>query len=49
MGINPGDILPEDEKVHEEILINDYKSLSDKETIKIQKFFIRKLIDKLSR
>ena len=49
MNINPQDILPTEDRISEEILISDYKVLTEKETIRIQKFFIKKLIEKISK
>lgn len=49
MNINPQDILPTEDRIREEILISDYKALTEKETIRIQKFFIKKLIEKISK
>lgn len=49
MNINPQDILPTEDKIREEILISDFKVLTEKETIRIQKFFIKKLIEKISK
>lgn len=49
MNINPQDILPTEDRIKEEILISDYKVLTEKETIRIQKFFIKKLIEKISK
>lgn len=49
MNINPQDILPTEDKIKEDILISDYKVLTEKETIRIQKFFIKKLIEKISK
>lgn len=49
MNINPQDILPTEDRIREEILISDYKVLTEKEIIRIQKFFIKKLIEKISK
>jgi hypothetical protein len=48
MNINPKDILPCVSEVPSEILIHDYSGLSERQIIQIQKFFIRKLIQRLS-
>ena len=49
MKINPRDILPEAACLPREVLGGNYKSLGEKDVIKIQKFFIKKLIEKIPR
>ena len=49
MNINPNDILPHSEKQLAPISINQYKVISDREIIKVQKFFIKKLISKVPK
>jgi predicted Holliday junction resolvase-like endonuclease len=42
MNINPKDVLPEGTII--DFKVKDFKQLSDSEIIKIQKFFIKKLV-----
>jgi hypothetical protein len=48
MNINPKDILPCERDVPEQILIKDSSVLSEHQIIQVQKFFIKKLIQKLN-
>lgn len=47
MNINPKDILPEEVKM--DFKVKNFKNLTEGEIIKIQKFFIKKLVEKIPK
>ena len=47
MNINPKDILPDEISI--DYKIKDFKNLTEIQIIKIQKFFIKKLVQKIPK